>query len=109
MSLERDVLVERIKNDPQFQELVAKRSGFAWLLSAIMLLIYFSFILIIAFKSTIGNIFGTPLAPGMTMTVGIPVGVGVIVSAFVLTGIYVARANTAFDALTQKIKDRVKQ
>lgn len=109
MALERDALTERIKNDPQFKELVAKRSSFAWALSIIMLLIYFSFILIIAFKGTIGNVLGTPLAPGMTMTIGIPVGVAVIVSAFVLTGIYVARANTAFDALTQQIKDRVKQ
>ena len=39
-------------------------------------------------------------------TVGIPVGIGVIVSAFVLTGIYVARANTTFDDLTKEIIER---
>jgi uncharacterized membrane protein (DUF485 family) len=30
-------------------------------------------------------------------------GLGVIISAFVLTGIYVARANATFDELTRKI------
>lgn len=101
-------VVERIKNDPAFHELVRKRNTLAIFLSILMLLIYFGFILIIAFKAQIGNILGQPLAPGMVTTIGIPVGVAVIVSAFILTGIYVARANTAFDALTQQIKDRVK-
>jgi len=42
------------------------------------------------------------------MTVGIPVGLFVIVSAFVLTGIYVYRANSEFDPITLQIKERVK-
>ena len=41
-------------------------------------------------------------------TVGIPVGVIVIIIAFVLTGIYVKRANTEFDDLTRKIKENAK-
>jgi uncharacterized membrane protein (DUF485 family) len=101
-------IVERIKSDPAFHQLVKARAVFAWTLSILMLIIYFGFILIIAFKGQIGNVLGQPLAPGMVTTVGIPVGLGVIVSAFVLTGIYVARANSAFDALTQQIKDKVK-
>lgn len=100
--------VERIKNDPAFHELTRKRNSLAIILSILMLLIYFGFILTIAFKTQIGNILGQPLAPGSVTTLGIPVGVAVIVSAFVLTGIYVARANTTFDALTKQIKDRVK-
>jgi uncharacterized membrane protein (DUF485 family) len=42
-------LVERVRRDPRFEDLVAKRSRFAWVLSAAMLCIYFGFILIIAF------------------------------------------------------------
>ena len=37
------------------------------------------------------------------MTWGIPLGVGLILSAFVLTGIYVRRANGEFDRLNAEI------
>jgi uncharacterized membrane protein (DUF485 family) len=109
MSAETPTLVERLRDDPEFQELVSKRSFLAWTLSILMLIIYFGFILIIAFKTQLGNIFGIPLAPGLVTTIGIPVGVGVIVSAFFLTGIYVWRANTAFDDLNARIIEKVKK
>lgn len=110
MALETDAFVERVKSDPHFQELVAKRTSLGWTLSIIMLIIYFGFIVVIAFKDSpaLGNVLARPIAPGMVTTVGILVGVLVILSAFVLTAIYVVRANSAFDALTQQIKDRVK-
>ena len=38
------------------------------------------------------------------MTVGIPVGVAIIVFSFALTGIYVKRANSEFDGLLNKLK-----
>ena len=42
-------------------------------------------------------------------TVGIPLGMGVIVFTIVITGIYVRRANSEFDALTKEIlKDAAK-
>jgi uncharacterized membrane protein (DUF485 family) len=96
--------IKRVERDPQFQELVRKRSRFAWTLSAAMLVIYFGFIFIIAFDP---KILGIPLGRGVT-TVGIPVGLFVIVSAFVLTGIYVRRANSEFDAITRQIIERAK-
>jgi uncharacterized membrane protein (DUF485 family) len=99
---EGDVL--RIRREPLFGELVHKRTRFAWALSAAMLVIYFGFILVIAFAP---NVLGTPIGGGV-MTVGIPVGLFVIVSAFVLTGIYVHRANSEFDPITLQIKERVK-
>jgi hypothetical protein len=40
---------------------------------------------------------------GAVTTIGIPVGILIIVAAFVLTGIYVRRANAEFDALNQQI------
>lgn len=96
----KDNLVERVRNNPDFKMLVAKRTGFAWLLTAAMLVIYFGFILLVAFNKPL---LATPLGTGV-MTVGIPVGLFVIVSAFLLTGIYVAKANTEFDGLIEKIK-----
>jgi uncharacterized membrane protein (DUF485 family) len=96
---------EAIAEDPQFQELVARRSGFAWVLSLIMLIIYLGFILLIAFAP---QLLGTPIGDRVT-TIGIPIGLLVIISAFVLTGIYVNRANSEFDALTAKIVAKVKR
>ena len=96
---------DRVKNDRRFQELVAKRTRFAWVLSAAMLVIYFGFIFIIAFAP---KSLGTPIGSGVT-TIGIPLGLFVILSAFVLTGIYVHRANTEFDAITREIVEDIKR
>ncbi|MFA6143234.1 MAG: DUF485 domain-containing protein [Sulfurimonas sp.] len=98
-------MVDRIKNDPDYIHLVSVRSRFAWTLTIIMLVIYFGFVLVIAFDPTY---LGTPLSAGSVTTIGIPVGVGVILSAFILTGIYVRRANGEFDELTRRIKDKAK-
>lgn len=105
MSIESDRLLERVQSDPQFHELVRRRSRLAWLLTALMIVIYFGFILTIAYNK---DFLAQSLTGGVT-TVGIPVGIGVILSAFVLTGIYVARANTAFDDLTKQIIERLKK
>lgn len=94
--------VEAIKRHPLYGELVATRKRFAWILTILMLAIYYGFILVIAFAK---EVLATPLGPGMTMTLGIPVGVVIILSAFVLTGIYVVRANGQFDRLTKAIKE----
>ncbi|GBU14436.1 DUF485 domain-containing protein [Ewingella americana] len=95
-----DLIYQRVVNNPRFRELVEKRSRFAWLLSAITLVMYVAFIFLIAFEP---QWLGTPLYEGATITRGIPVGVGLIVISFVLTGIYVFRANGEFDRLTADI------
>jgi uncharacterized membrane protein (DUF485 family) len=99
-------LVDKIKNDPNYKELVSKRSSFSLKLTIAMLVVYFAFILTIAFDPAL---LGTPLAEGSVTTVGIPVGMAVIIFAFVITGIYTKRANSEFDDLTNKIKDAVKE
>ena len=98
-------MVDKIKNDPDYVHLVKTRSKFAWTLTIVMLVIYFGFVLVIAFDP---KLLGTPLSASSVTTVGIPVGIGVILSAFILTGIYVRRANGEFDELTAKIKEKAK-
>jgi uncharacterized membrane protein (DUF485 family) len=93
-----------IEADPDFQKLVRSRQRFSLILTALTLLIYFGFILLIAFAP---GWLGQSLSGGVT-TIGIPLGVGVIVAAFVLTGLYVARANTTYDALTEQLIERHK-
>ena len=97
-------LVHAIKSNPKYHELLTKRKSFAWTLAAVMLVIYYGFILIVAFNK---EFLGQPLSAGSITTVGIPIGLGVIISAFVLTGIYVLRANSEFDRMTREIKEEV--
>ena len=95
----------RVLNNPKFQELVRERSGFAWMLSGAMLIIYYGFILMVAFAKPL---LAAKVGSGVT-SVGIVIGLGVIVSAFVLTGLYVQRANSRFDELTRNVvKDLTK-
>jgi len=98
-------LVEKIKSNPKYHELVSKRSRFAWILSIIMLVIYYAFILVIAFSP---QTLAIKVSEMSVITVGIPIGLLVIISAFILTGIYVWRANTEFDVLTHQIKEELK-
>ncbi len=94
-----------IENNPKFKQLVAARKRLGWTLTAIMLIIYFGFILLVAFDK---SFLGTPIAPGSVTTIGIPIGIFVIVSAFVLTGIYMSRANAHYDELTRQIVEESK-
>ena len=90
---------EAIQQNPKYQELVRRRSSLAARLSLTMLAIYLGFILLVAYAP---KFLATPLAGGVT-TIGIPIGLFVIISAFVLTGFYVYKANTVFDLLTREI------
>lgn len=99
-------MIEKIKNDPNYQELVSKRSSFSIKLTILMLIVYFAFILTIAFEP---SLLGAPLSSDSVTTVGIPVGMAVIFFAFILTGIYTKRANGEFDDLNNKIKESVRE
>ena len=89
----------QLLRSPQFQELVRQRTRFAWTLSIVMLVIYFGFILLVAFAKPL---LATKIGGGVT-SLGIILGLGVILSAFVLTGIYVQRANSRFDEMTRHL------
>ena len=52
-------------------------------------------------------VLGHPIAEGSVITIGIPIGLGVIISAFALTGIFVYRANTEFDRINNELKGEV--
>jgi uncharacterized membrane protein (DUF485 family) len=87
--------VRRIYESKAFAELRARRGRFANWLTVIMCSIYYGFILVVAFapQSLATKVDGV-------ISVGIPVGVAIILAAIVLTGIYVRRANGEFDRLT---------
>jgi uncharacterized membrane protein (DUF485 family) len=95
-----DVAVQRIRQNPKFIELEHKRSRFSWTLTILMLVIYYGYICLVAFAP---GVLGQKLSAGGATTLGMPLGVGVILVAIVLTGIYVWRANGEFDRLTREI------
>ncbi|MGL4858607.1 MAG: DUF485 domain-containing protein [Enterobacteriaceae bacterium] len=96
--------IQSIVTNPHFMLLRHKRNRFAWSMAAIMLAVYAVFILLIAFDP---QWLGTPLYEGATITRGIPLGVGIIVLSFILTAIYVFRANREFDRLVQQLSSEV--
>jgi uncharacterized membrane protein (DUF485 family) len=91
--------IARIAADPRYQVLMRRRGRFAWLLTAIMLAAYFGYILLIAFDKAF---LAQPVAGGVT-SLGIVIGFGIILLAIALTGLYVHRANTEFDALMAEL------
>ncbi|ENU1228880.1 MULTISPECIES: DUF485 domain-containing protein [Providencia] len=97
---------EKVEDNTRFKELVRKRSRFSWLLSIITLVLYVGFIFLIAFDP---SWLGTPISEGSYITRGIPVGIGLIVISFVLTGLYVIRANGEYDRLTAEILKEVEK
>lgn len=102
LGTEVDQQVERIVQTPEFQQLVHERTRFAWTLTILMLVVYFGFIGLIAFDKSL-----LAVKVGGTASLGLFAGVFVILFAFALTGVYVARANTRFDALSAALKRSV--
>ena len=94
-----DSIVARIEANPKYHDLRRKRNVFGWTLTLLMLLVYFGYIALIAFNKPF---LAQPIGNGVT-TLGIPIGLGVIVFTIVITGFYVRRANSEFDRLTAEI------
>jgi len=92
-------MATKIAANPKYQKLVRTRSSFGWILTAIMMVVYYGYIAIIAFNK---EVLAARLGEGV-MTVGIPVGFGVIVFTILITGFYVRRANSEFDQMTREI------
>jgi uncharacterized membrane protein (DUF485 family) len=89
----------QVAEDPLYQQLKRDRSRFSWTLTAIMLVIFFGYILLIAFAP---DLLGRRIA-GEATTLGIPLGIGVILAGILLTGVYVHRANSRYDAMIADI------
>jgi uncharacterized membrane protein (DUF485 family) len=94
-----DSIVARIEANPKYHELRRKRNTFGWTLTIVMLVVYFGYIALIAFNKPF---LAQPIGAGVT-TLGIPIGLGVILITILITGIYVRRANGEYDRLTAEI------
>jgi uncharacterized membrane protein (DUF485 family) len=88
-------------NDPEFRAMARTKDRISLVLTSITLVVYFGFILLIAFKR---DLFGDRLAGGIT--VGVALGVGVIVASWALTGVYVRWANSKYDAMVKTLREK---
>ena len=93
-------MYERMRANPKFQDLVARRGRFAWTLAFVVLSMFYGFVMVGAFNPTS---LGQPISEGSKWTVGVTVELFLFSFFWVLTALYVKRANTEFDALNQEI------
>jgi uncharacterized membrane protein (DUF485 family) len=95
-----------VRDAPLFASLVQRRRRFVAWLTAATLIPYYAVILVAAFAP---GLLATKVPGGGVLTIGWPVGVALIVGTWLLTGVYVRRANGEFDALTARILAGEKQ
>ena len=92
----------KIQETEEFKKFVRKKWSVSLLLASIMLIAYFGFILTVAFRK---EILATKLSEGLTL--GIPIGLGIIILAWALTGIYVRWANNHYDKKVEELKKKL--
>lgn len=93
-------VLDRVTANPKFHEFIAMRSRYSIIMAIISAAAYYGFILLVAYNK---EFLAQKLGPGMTTSIGVPIGVGVIAFTIILTWIYVRRANTEFDATNEAI------
>jgi len=99
-----DELVERIESNPKYKELVSKRNSFGIKLGVFVLVMFYAYILVIAFNK---ELLAVKIGAGVT-TIAFPIALAILVISFITTLIYVKRANGEFEDLTNEIKKDVK-
>lgn len=95
---------QKIRSNRRYPEMVARRRRLAGSLTAIVLVVFFGFILVVAFSP---KLLATPLVAGGVTTIAVPLGVGMIVLFWLLTGVYVLRAHHDFDEINSEILKEV--
>ncbi|MBN8758206.1 MULTISPECIES: DUF485 domain-containing protein [Variovorax] len=99
-----DDMAARIAAHPKYQQLKRRRDRFGWTLAVLMLAAYYGFVLLVAFDK---EFLARRIGDGV-MTLGMPLGFGVIVFTVAITSYYVRRANAEFDALSDAVVKAVK-
>ena len=90
----------KIRSNPKFAELVGKRTRFAIILSLIVLVPYYSYMLLVSMQP---QLFAAKISEGSVITIGWPIAALIVIVGWLLTGVYISRANGEFDRMTQEI------
>ncbi len=87
----------------EFKHLVSRRWRVSGLLTAALFVLYYGFILLVATNRAL-----LATRVGQATTLGILLGVTVLVGAWLLTAIYVVWANREFDPEVQRLRERLR-
>lgn len=90
----------RIRSNPRFAELVGKRTRFAIILSLVVLVPYYTFMLLVSLQP---QLFAAKIGEGSVITIGWPIAALIVLGGWLLTGVYVNRANGEFDEITAEV------
>ncbi|WP_415033261.1 DUF485 domain-containing protein [Azonexus sp.] len=90
----------RIRANPKYQQLVKTRNGYGKIMTIIMFIVYYGYTSLIAFDK---ELLATPLSSTGVTTLGVPIGIGVIIFTIAITAVYVLRANGEFDRLKAEV------
>ena len=93
-------IYRKVRANPLFAELEGKRSRFAYLLTAIVLITYYALMMLVAFAP---EVLRTPISEGSMLTIGVPIGAAIIIGSWLLTGWFVSRSNGEFDQINNEI------
>jgi uncharacterized membrane protein (DUF485 family) len=88
-----DALEARVSADPRYAALVRDRQRFSWMLTGITVVIYSSFICLIAFDKPL---MARPIGGG-TVSLGVVLGAAMLVGTVAICAVYVRRANGEYD------------
>lgn len=93
---------QEILQDEDFKSLSSQKNMISIILTILELVLYFGFIALIAFNKP----FLSQKLSG-AITIGIPIAVGTIVLSWILTGAYIHWANSKYDVLVKKVKEKI--
>jgi uncharacterized membrane protein (DUF485 family) len=99
-------ITEKVRANPKFAELKSKRARFAWSLAAVVLVTYYTFMMVVAFAP---KSLAAKIGEGWSASIGFPIVAGIIIGSWLLTGVYIRRANGEFETLTQDIVKEAKK
>ena len=92
--------LDQLRHLPEYAALSRARQKIVWPLAAATIIAYFALILAIAFRP---ELLGQPIGAGVT-SLGVALGLGIILFCMVITGIYVHYANTVLEPLAQAVR-----
>jgi uncharacterized membrane protein (DUF485 family) len=93
---------ERFAMDPDFKAMVSARTSIVSILTILTLIFYYGFILLMAYGK---EFLSRQIAPNIT--IGLPIGVAVIVVSWILTYTYANWANKKYDTMVENLKDKL--
>jgi uncharacterized membrane protein (DUF485 family) len=99
-----DAAARRVLESAEFSRLIRRRWTVSLVLTACLFLLYYGFILLVGLNKPF---LATRI--GDVVTLGIPLGMAVIVGAWALTALYVLWANRRWDNDARRLRDRLER